>query len=245
MLGALAACGGGGSPTASQSRARHPPTTDAAVETTAPSTSSSVAAVPAAPPTYPTGASIVPTTCPAEVIPRGVENPSGQSSPVTQEIIVHPYPIHGTTAADLRAQMNECGIRDGGITVDGRTNWYVSWNFGLDGSSGCHVTWTKVHVLVDMYLPQWEEASGSAIEPQWNRYLTALIDHEGGHMQHGIDAANETASAISSLPPAATCDEMDTQANQAGQRVLAAFNQQDVAYDDETGHGRTQGAVFP
>jgi predicted secreted Zn-dependent protease len=214
------------------------------VTTTAPPTTSSVPTT-AVTTNYPAGASVVSTGCPAEVVPQTSADTGGQDAETAQDIVVHEYPVHGATADELRAQLRQCGPTSEGTTYDGLTKWYISWRFGFDSSNGCRIAWSKVHVLVDVYLPKWDEAPGSTLEPEWNRYVTALRDHEMGHVQHGLDGANQAASAISNVAPAPTCGDLEASANQAGHAVLDTFRHEDQAYDDETDHGATQGARFP
>ena len=79
-----------------------------------------------------------------------------------------------------------------------------------------------------MYLPQWEEASGSAIEPQWNRYLAALIDPRLGTCSTA-STPRWTASAISNLPPAATMYAAAERSGGDGQFINSAPVDQDTA----------------
>ncbi len=195
---------------------------------------------------YPSGATFVAADCPAVVALPHIEDSSAQDQPVTQTIVVHEYSVQGPSIADVRAQLDACGPHDEtGSRHDAYTKWYVSWGFGFDRSNGCRVDGVKVHLLVDMYVPRLDaDASAPAASP-WAPYQTALLGHENGHVQNGIDAANQAEAAMSSLAPAATCDEAQALANQAAQQVTDAAAQRDLTYDADTDHGRTQGAEFP
>ena len=80
---------------------------------------------------------------------------------------------------------------------------------------------------------------------QWARYIAALELHEQGHRRHGVDAANEVDRAIAAMPPAGSCDALGKNANALGMSILRKYNQLDLDYDRDTGHGATQGARFP
>ena len=43
----------------------------------------------------------------------------------------------------------------------------------------------------------------------------------------------------------ATCSELGVYLNALGEAYVEAIRQRDLQYDTETGHGRSQGAVFP
>lgn len=162
---------------------------------------------------------------------------------------VERYAISGSTAADLRREMNANGPQGaGGRRFDGYTNWYVSWRYQYNNTgSGCAIASVATSVKVTMTLPRWrnEGSANSATRQQWARYLAALEQHEQGHRRHGVEAAHEVDHAIASMPPAADCDTLGSHANALGTSILRKYNQRDLDYDRETRHGVTQGAQFP
>jgi predicted secreted Zn-dependent protease len=184
--------------------------------------------------------------CSAVVALPNIDDMSAQDPPVTQTIVVHEYSVQGPSVAEVRSQLDACGPHDEtGTRHDAYTKWYVSWGFGFDTSNGCRVDPVKVQLVVDMYVPRLDADANAPTAAPWAAYRTALLAHENGHVQNGIDAANQAEAAMSSLAPAATCDEAKTLANQAAQQVTDAFAQRDLAYDADTDHGRSEGAVFP
>lgn len=159
------------------------------------------------------------------------------------------YDIRGSSAADLRAEMRARGpAGPDGRRFDGYTRWYVSWRYTFrSGGSQCAIDRTATEVRVTTTLPRWtdEARADSALRGQWQRYLAALTQHEDGHAQNGLGAARDIDAAIARLPAEPTCDALGARANAAGQAILRQYNQRDLDYDRETGHGRSQGAVFP
>ena len=159
------------------------------------------------------------------------------------------YAIHGATPADLRREMNTRGPQGAGSRrFDGYTRWFVSWRYDYSNTrGGCSIASVTTSVKVLMTLPQWSDESraSSATRQQWARYLAALELHEQGHRRHGIAAANEIYGAIAAMPPAGSCDALSKNANALGMSILRKYNQLDLDYDRDTGHGASQGARFP
>ncbi len=162
---------------------------------------------------------------------------------------VEHYDVRGATAAQLRTEMSARGpVGPGGGRFDGYTRWYVSWRYAFrSGNSQCAIDRVTTDVKVTTTLPRWadEARADGALRDQWRRYLAALTQHEDGHAQNGLGAARDIDAAIARLPAESNCDAMSARANAAGQAILRQYNQRDLDYDRDTGHGRSQGAVFP
>ncbi|WP_174293281.1 DUF922 domain-containing protein, partial [Sphingomonas bacterium] len=75
------------------------------------------------------------------------------------------------------------------------------------------------------------------VQAAWRRYAAALDEHEAGHVRYAWQHRGDVLAAIRG----ATC----ATAEAAGQAALADIVAHDLAYDRETQHGLTQGAVFP
>src|SRR5262245_19373833 len=102
---ALTACGSG---TSTPLSSQHPATTrraGASATSAAPTSSPTLPIQPTPPPAYPDGSSTVPATCPVEVSPPVIEDTSSQDEPITQVVVIHEYPVRGTSALELLAQM--------------------------------------------------------------------------------------------------------------------------------------------
>jgi predicted secreted Zn-dependent protease len=163
---------------------------------------------------------------------------------------VEHYEIRGTSAAQLRAEMSARGPTgpSGGRRFDGYTRWNVSWRYTFKSGGGqCTIDRVTTEVKVTTTLPRWadEARADNPLRDQWRRYLAALTQHEDGHAQNGLGAARDIDAGIARLPAEPNCGAMGERANAAGQAVLRQYNQRDLDYDRETGHGRSQGAVFP
>jgi predicted secreted Zn-dependent protease len=68
--------------------------------------------------------------------------------------------------------------------------------------------------------------------------------HEHGHRDIAEAAANDLARTLEALPGHPSCDALAAAARNAASTLLARHAQTQIAYDRETGHGATQGAVL-
>jgi predicted secreted Zn-dependent protease len=159
------------------------------------------------------------------------------------------YEIKGGTERDLRNQMcrNGCSLNNG-ETYDSATSWHWRLNYGYDRDPrGCAVDSFQVALELKYRYPKWVR-SGDAAQPlidKWNSYIRNLVSHENGHRVLAVEAADELSRAVAALPPARTCAELDREVRALGHERMEKLNADEKGYDETTGHGRTQGAVFP
>ena len=175
-----------------------------------------------------------------------------QPEPATPTVRIHYnyYPISGSTATALRSQMSRLGplSKVEGRSYDANTDWYVQWSYHRTMTrTGCAIASVTGSVDITFTLPQWNSPTGTSrsLLSEWNRYLVALQAHEDGHKENGIAASRGVMNALNRLPTYASCQQLETAANWAIDRVIQQAHQQDINYDRVTHHGRTQGAVFP
>lgn len=158
------------------------------------------------------------------------------------------YDVSGNSAAELRQQMNAKGPLDGGKRFDAHTEWHVKWNYRYrPTASGCELASVNVSLSGTILMPRWvyaNDVSNTLIE-KWDRYLAALRLHEEGHYAHGASAAKEMEALGESFHGSGDCPAMVSEFNTRAQGIIDKYKAQDVAYDRETDHGRTQGAQFP
>ncbi len=156
------------------------------------------------------------------------------------------YQIYGSTEADLRSQMTDCGPKEGG-SYDAYTAYYVNWNYNLKpGTNDCALQDVVVGVKVDFYYPKWDATGDyqAGLKEKWQTYMRALDVHENGHKQNMVDGAQEIFQTLSNFS-ALNCQTAKTQADEKAYGILDNSITKDKAYDKETSHGATQGAVFP
>jgi predicted secreted Zn-dependent protease len=159
------------------------------------------------------------------------------------------YEIKGNSEKELRSQMcrNGCRVNDG-TTYDSVTAWHWKMDYGYDRAPGaCSVDSFKVALEIDYRYPQWVHA-GDAPQPlmdKWNDYMKHLVTHENGHRDIAVEAAARLSRAVAALPPAQSCAELDREVRALGHKHMEELNADQKDYDETTGHGRTQRAVFP
>lgn len=126
------------------------------------------------------------------------------------------YNVNATTIAGLRSQMQQRG-RNG---YPGYASWYVNW----DRVGNCR----NVDLNITYYLPRHTNPSrmSTKVRNEFNRFFSALRQHELNHGTHAKSGAQNMANSNCSNP----------QAN------LNWIRRQDINYDNRTNHGQTEGA---
>ena len=100
------------------------------------------------------------------------------------------------------------------------TRWYVRW------SGSC-----RVSLEINYTMPKHTRrgAMPAKIRVEWDSMIAALKAHEQQHGAHGINAARELVQ----------------KGCRNGDAIVAKWAEQDRIYDRNTGHGRTEGVIFP
>ncbi len=251
LLFTAAACASGGATTSST--ATLPAATVVASPSALPATATATAPSPTlpAPAPSPTGVPAeeatpppaadtpVPDVSPTAAPAQGLSGPLGDLAALPN-VTMKFYDIAGSTADELRAQMSTLGPVDQfGNRNDAYTGWFVVWNWPKNPDGTCDLSQATVSTFITVTFPRWTPPPGAAppLVQRWQQYVDALATHEEGH----ADFVDETIPDILAALKGATCDT----AGAAGLAVLDRIRQHDLDYDNTTGHGATQGAVFP
>ncbi|MBN1379365.1 MAG: DUF922 domain-containing protein [Gammaproteobacteria bacterium] len=169
------------------------------------------------------------------------------STPVIKEQY-HYYTIEGLSAAELRQQMDNLGIKwEDEKTYDAITKWNVRWRFKYDETDIlCYIASVTTFSDVDYTYPQWINANEAddVLHKKWLNYLVALEKHEQGHRNFAVGAATQIERSIEKLSAEKSCDQLGDKANQIGHQTLEKYINLEREYDLKTRHGETQGAVF-
>jgi predicted secreted Zn-dependent protease len=150
------------------------------------------------------------------------------------------YEIEGTTAAELRRQMDLLGPVDpGGYRGDAMTTWYVSWDWPGYGSPFCTLSRVETSYTITVTFPHWDPPPGvpSELLTRWDAYTQALARHERLHIDNLMEHYPDVLPAIQN----SSCLAAET----AAQDVVAQIRAEDAAIDERTDHGKDDGAVFP
>ncbi|MFA6493062.1 MAG: DUF922 domain-containing protein [Patescibacteria group bacterium] len=165
-----------------------------------------------------------------------------------QDIDTHYYQVYGYTPYQVRAQLNECGSKSGDEAYDAYTSYYINWNYNLaPTTNGCSIKNAVVGAKIDYFYPKWEDPGNAeeGLAKRWQTYMTNLIIHEEIHKDISIAGAQAILDALSKISTYPTCDEASSAAATAANNLFEDYKAQNAAYDAETNHGETQGAVFP
>lgn len=157
-----------------------------------------------------------------------------------------PYAISASTAEELIAQMSRLGPpQQDGRRFPGGASWRLNWQYSTtQHGSRCRIGQLRVNLETTITLPQWQQRDQADPElgAEWDAFLAQLDVHEQGHVQHGMEAAEEVRHALNGM--SGSCSALAEQANQRGTQIVEQYNQRDRDYDQQTRHGRTQGAVL-
>jgi predicted secreted Zn-dependent protease len=163
---------------------------------------------------------------------------------------VNTYTVTGDDADAVRRSLSRLGLVGAdGKRYDGDTKWAVHWQYASqsDASGSCAVASSSVVLNVDMTLPQWEHSTdvSEALQNRWETYLAALRVHEDGHVKNAEREAAAIAQMLQTIGPQSDCELLNQKLLDLGQQIQQRYKDNDAEYDERTGHGRTQGAVFP
>ena len=159
------------------------------------------------------------------------------------------YNVTGTTASEIRADINRKRSAAIGQSFDAYARWWVQWNYQyLNQGSRCQIDPTRFNVVLtgEIVMPDWDAPPNA--DPQlvqrWQTYITLLRAHEDQHIQHGREAAQRIQHELPSLV-APTCEQLERLADAQGEAIIAEQAQKDKEYDATTDHGRLEGVQFP
>lgn len=150
------------------------------------------------------------------------------------------YEVTGRSPRTVRESINESKPADPqGQRHDAVTRWrYQPRWMRRDGQ--CVPETATVELQITIILP--DLATRGALAGRegeaWDRYFDALVGHEVNHARVARTGAEQMQQAMRA---ATDCAGMQAAVEGINNAVQAANDQ----YDQQTGHGRTEGAVYP
>lgn len=112
---------------------------------------------------------------------------------------------------------------------------------GLCESTDARIFVRTVSVRPD--LATWDDLDED-IRYDWHRFLRALRDHHAGHREIVMSRLTDLRHGLRDRP-ALPCDAYADTVEALRDRVEREVRQRHAAYDEETDHGRAEGAVWP
>jgi predicted secreted Zn-dependent protease len=158
------------------------------------------------------------------------------------------YPIRGNNLHEIQKSLVLHGLKDehGGIFA-AKTTPKFTWKYNfVQTANSCSLKSTDVEVEITYQLPKLSgyETLNEADKTEWLRYSAATYKHEQGHANFSIETAKEIESEAKNIPPKSNCGEIARIANMLISEILNHHERDNIAYDTQTAHGVSQGAVF-
>lgn len=178
----------------------------------------------------------------------GLPLASGTSTePVRTTVTERTYRVTGSRADEMLASMAAASPRVEGETFFGLTVTQMSFRY-VHAAAGrsCALHDVQVALDVSVALPAWTPGrdAGYDLRRDWARFESSLRRHEEHHRVLAERGARAIQREMDGLA-AATCAAVDAEARRRAERVRIETDAAHRLYDDQTGHGRTQGAVWP
>ncbi len=169
------------------------------------------------------------------------------TSGVRTSVATQTYPVGGATDDEILTSLIAQGPRPDGEVYFGLTAAEISLRYRtVPTAAGCVLADVEVDLTLTVTLPEWTPLAQTPPElsRNWGRFSRALVRHEGRHGEIAERGAEQIVRTLDGLRRV-TCDMVQAEAQQRLQRLEAEIEASQHRYDAETGHGRTEGAVWP
>lgn len=157
------------------------------------------------------------------------------------------YAVEGRTEREILQSLLQRGPVSEGARFFGLTSVEISLFYRPTVvASDCVIGEVGVALDVNVTLPEWmapaEPADG--LVRDWATFRRALGAHEARHREIAEDGAAALYRQLAGLRRA-TCEEVEAEAQRRLERSEVAIESAHRRYDSETGHGQTEGAIWP
>ncbi|MEM9996287.1 MAG: DUF922 domain-containing protein [Bacteroidota bacterium] len=163
-----------------------------------------------------------------------------------KDVRIQYYDIQGTSWQELAQQMRAKGPGD----FFGQTLYQIGYRYTSQRMGDrCWVAEATVTLDVTVTLPRWQRRSAAEraapyeLRRDWDLFRTRLERHEQQHVriaERGAEAVRRFLDDVQG-----ECTTMDEVVNQRVRTIVAEWDETNRHYDVRTGHGRTEGAVWP
>lgn len=163
---------------------------------------------------------------------------------ISETLTYSDYEVPASNSRSLARALNKTSpIRHDGQTFHAYTTWRVNWNYrwAVDSNGDCRIIAVSTGLNTTIQLPRLVGGSYSQRE-RFQRYLSALNQHELGHHEIGRKAALEVDRQLQAMPAMSDCQRLSSAANKLAYRVVNQLKDEERTYDLITVHGRLQGA---
>ncbi len=153
------------------------------------------------------------------------------------------YYVHGENYDELLKDINKKGPNN----YHAYTKWHVRWRFKYRVTrEGCFLKNIVVDKSVTVDFPRWKVPRNvnRALYDEWTRYTRALMKHELEHVDYAKKTQLQIETMLHDLPVIKKCDALGKLANRKANQILEKNIKLEKKFDEETDHGRTEGARF-
>jgi len=163
----------------------------------------------------------------------------------------HYYDIYVWSEKDIvPAAFRTSPITENGKKLVGHTKWDVRWNFQMTKleNNVCMLKSHDITAKITYRMPRlvtqnMDKKTADAVQKNWQEFYTALMEHEDGHMENGLAAANEINKFLSGVyGEKYNCPSFSAGMDKYPKEIVEFYNERDEEYDKTTQHGMTQGA---
>jgi predicted secreted Zn-dependent protease len=142
--------------------------------------------------------------------------------------------------------MRNTPIRERGGSFNGHTDWYIDWQYQTrQEPTICRIHNIQIKVHVIHTLPALSEyVTDKQTITVFNKFNSALTQHEKNHGNNGLLAAREIDKAISEMQPQQNCRYISRTIDDIGNTIVQKYIFADREYDRVTQGGLSEGAVI-
>ncbi len=135
------------------------------------------------------------------------------------------YPITGSTAAELMAQIERNSLSPTGAFGYTKLNTNVGWTAIVDSAGVCEIETVNFSYDITIYMPEWIEkhTAKQCLQDSWNSVWLAIQIHEERHRDlYRLLDIKEIEQRITSIRPKASCDALKVAVNEEVEKILDA-----------------------
>lgn len=127
-----------------------------------------------------------------------------------------------------------------------QTQWQIELSYQWEAvGDNCRISNVDTVLNVTYTMPKlFSDGLDQGIEAKFNRYYKALMNHENGHKQQGLQAAKELSLIIRNMPSMSSCKKLQQRVSEKSNMVIKKYQELDKDFDRYTVHGRSQGAYL-
>lgn len=158
------------------------------------------------------------------------------------------YQIAPDTVTQIKRELRERSpISRANQTFHGETQWTLVPNFRWAKHHNlCRIEDVHVQLNGTYLLPELvrDRETDSQTRTHFARYYEALLSHEKGHQDLWLEAGHKIERTLLEFEPFFDCRMLAQEAKTRVSAIIEEYRQKNRAYDQQTGHGRTQGAAI-